>query len=283
MAKKINKKTKTFLAAADAGSSDYGDLKAGEIKAITKSMFVGNIAGGESGGSAGSASATASALDAGIDLNTLVGEGKYYADGSNKSPNKPSGVAAFGLTVVRTAMGWYTQFLVSSNQNTGSIYERTYNGTSWTDWVRLATANDLNGKQNKLKAGSNITISSDSTISAAQKEYYSHSLSMYWTSEDQTKSASINAIVYSSDKTAVKNPSQFPEVFGNNGVVYVTGVYVDTTAKIKTIIEKIQYDNSKNTVLYYPDTSEDMGVLFNTVNATSAFTGLTVSDVVTEL
>lgn len=283
MAKKINKKTKTLLATADAGSSDYGDLKAGEIKAITKSIFVGNIAGGNSGESTGSVSATATALDAGIDLNTLIKEGKYYADGGNKSPNKPSGVAAFGLIVVRTAMGWYTQFLVSSNQNSGSVYERTYNGTTWTDWVRLVTTNDLNSKQNKLKAGSNITISSDNTISAVQKEYYSHSLNIYWISEDQTKSASINAIIYSSNKTVVKNPSQFPEVFGNNGVVYVTGVYIDTAAKIKAIINKIQYDGSKNTILYYYDTSEDMNVLFNTVDATSAFTSLTLSDVVTEL
>ena len=60
--------------------------------------------------------------------------GWYYAGGGNTVSNKPSGVGAFGLWVLRTAIGWYAQELYASNANTNKMFIRTWNGSGWTAW-----------------------------------------------------------------------------------------------------------------------------------------------------
>lgn len=60
--------------------------------------------------------------------------GWYYAAGSNTVSNKPSGVDAFGLWVLRTAIGWYTQELYAANSSTNKMFIRTWNGSGWTAW-----------------------------------------------------------------------------------------------------------------------------------------------------
>lgn len=60
--------------------------------------------------------------------------GWYYAGGGNTVSNKPSGVDAFGLWVLRTAIGWYAQELYASNANTNKMFIRTWNGSGWTAW-----------------------------------------------------------------------------------------------------------------------------------------------------
>ena len=61
--------------------------------------------------------------------------GWYYAGGSNTVTNKPSGVDAFGMWVLRTAGGYYTQELYGSNNNLNKCYMRTWTSSSWTAWV----------------------------------------------------------------------------------------------------------------------------------------------------
>lgn len=61
--------------------------------------------------------------------------GWYYAGGSNTVTNKPSGVDAFGMWVLRTASGYYTQELYGSNNNLNKCYMRTWTSSSWTAWV----------------------------------------------------------------------------------------------------------------------------------------------------
>ena len=61
--------------------------------------------------------------------------GYYYAGGSNTVTNKPSGVDAFGLWVLRTASGYFTQELYGSNNNLNKCYMRTWTSNAWTSWV----------------------------------------------------------------------------------------------------------------------------------------------------
>lgn len=68
------------------------------------------------------------------DLNNYQGEdyiGFYYAIGSNTVQNKPGNEDSFGMQVIRTAGGYYQQYLID---NAGKIYQRIYNGTEWSEW-----------------------------------------------------------------------------------------------------------------------------------------------------
>ena len=60
--------------------------------------------------------------------------GYYYAGGGNSVSNKPSGVDAFGLWVLRVATGFYQQELHTANTNVNKVYIRTWTSSSWTGW-----------------------------------------------------------------------------------------------------------------------------------------------------
>ena len=79
------------------------------------------------------------------DYKTTDHVGFYYGAGGNSVTNKPSGVDAFSLTIVRSGSGVVTQILTSSN----TVYIRYYSTTSdWTAWEKLADSADLAGKAN---------------------------------------------------------------------------------------------------------------------------------------
>ena len=61
--------------------------------------------------------------------------GWYFAAGGNTVTNKPDGVDAFGMWVLRTAGGYYAQELYPANSKTNTLFIRTYAGTTWTAWV----------------------------------------------------------------------------------------------------------------------------------------------------
>lgn len=72
------------------------------------------------------------------DLNNYNTEalcGWYFAGGGNTVSNKPSGVDAFGMWVLRTASGYYAQELYSANANTNKLFIRTWTSEAWTSWV----------------------------------------------------------------------------------------------------------------------------------------------------
>lgn len=89
------------------------------------------------------------------DLNTIKTVGFYYAGGSNTVTNKPSNVDTFGLVVVQSAGGWYTQILYASNIIQKS-YRRWFNGSSWTSWVeeKITDTNTWRGIQDNLTSTS---------------------------------------------------------------------------------------------------------------------------------
>ena len=79
------------------------------------------------------------------DLNSYTYSGTYYAQGGNKVTNKPSGIDAFGLSIVRTASGYVTQTLYPANSatNIDVPYIRTYQAGTWTAWSQFLTTKKL--------------------------------------------------------------------------------------------------------------------------------------------
>lgn len=79
------------------------------------------------------------------DLHTLYGEdkvGNYYALGSNNITNKPSGVDAFSLSIIRSASGYYTHILIASNVKTNTIFIETYKSGSWSEWIEIGNTDN---------------------------------------------------------------------------------------------------------------------------------------------
>lgn len=78
-------------------------------------------------------------------LNSYTDSGIYYAQGGNKVTNKPSGIDAFGLSIVRTASGYVTQTLYPANSaaDIDVPYIRTYQAGTWTTWSQFLTTRKL--------------------------------------------------------------------------------------------------------------------------------------------
>lgn len=82
------------------------------------------------------------------DLDDYLDEGRwYYADGSNTTTNKPSGVDAYELYVGRNASGYRYQKLITSD---GLIWFRYHDSSAWKTWVRWYT--DMNTDQKVLQS-----------------------------------------------------------------------------------------------------------------------------------
>ena len=99
------------------------------------------------------------------DLNTLNSSadiGWYHVGGGNSCAHKPTGVDAFGLEVGRSAGGWFYQVLTSSNASTsrGRRFMRTYSGTAWDGWTKVAITSDIptvnNGTLTIQKNGTDV-------------------------------------------------------------------------------------------------------------------------------
>lgn len=81
------------------------------------------------------------------DLNTLYGDSKlgyYFGGGGNSCGNKPEGVSAFGLFVVKTASGNYSQLMFAGKNNYYDLMKRDYISGSWGEWSYVPDRNKLN-------------------------------------------------------------------------------------------------------------------------------------------
>ena len=87
------------------------------------------------------------------DLNTIKGSNYYnkffYAVDGETTTNKPSGVDAYGLIVLRSAGGHTTQLLTSTNLNTG-LYWRGGADDNLGSWKKLAFITDNVASATKL-------------------------------------------------------------------------------------------------------------------------------------
>lgn len=71
--------------------------------------------------------------------NTEAQCGYYYAGGGNTVSGKPSGVEYFGMWMMQTASGVFTQILYD---NSGKIWTRSYSNSSWSTWTALVRTTD---------------------------------------------------------------------------------------------------------------------------------------------
>lgn len=81
------------------------------------------------------------------DLNIMTHAGYiglFNASGANTVKNKPGGVDAFGMFVIKSASAWFTQLLYSTNVNPG-WYSRHYNASTmqWTAWSHVWTSENF--------------------------------------------------------------------------------------------------------------------------------------------
>lgn len=95
-----------------------------------------NYAGAASaGGAATSANKVNETQLANVDLNDYRDPGTFYfGGGGNGCTNKPSGVDAFGMLVMRSALGFFTQILYGLND---SLWVRQGDVTNWNGWARV--------------------------------------------------------------------------------------------------------------------------------------------------
>lgn len=71
--------------------------------------------------------------------------GYYYAGGGNTVSNKPSGVEYFGMWMMHTSLGVFTQILYD---NSGKIWTRSYStaNSAWSTWTALVRTTDTIAK-----------------------------------------------------------------------------------------------------------------------------------------
>lgn len=137
---------KTINNVSNASTADYAKVSnkigTGTVGSSTKPVYIN--AGTPTAISSIPSTFVAAQQINGVNLDTLRTPGIYWAGGGNTNTNKPIGIDAFGLEVLQSAGGWYTQICYASN-NQEKQFVRYYDaGTKvWKDWVEQ---NRLNTK-----------------------------------------------------------------------------------------------------------------------------------------
>lgn len=96
--------------------------------------------------------------------NTLQQCGWYYAGGGNTVTSKPSGVDHFGMFVMQTASGAFTQILYD---NSNKIWTRSYSDSSWSSWTALVRTTDTIAKADSATNATNATNATKATQDSA--------------------------------------------------------------------------------------------------------------------
>ena len=92
--------------------------------------------------------------------------GYYYAGGGNTVSNKPSGVQYFGMWMMHTASGVFTQILYD---NSGKIWTRSYStaNSEWSTWTALVRTTDTIAKAASATNATNATNATKATQDSA--------------------------------------------------------------------------------------------------------------------
>lgn len=94
------------------------------------------------------------------DYNAVSDCGYYYSGGGNSVLNTPSGIASFGMVVLRSARGVVQQLLygqTSNDDNNPHLFIRRYYNT-WTSWDEIILKSDLTWNNISGKPGSFYTL-----------------------------------------------------------------------------------------------------------------------------
>lgn len=137
---------KTINNVSNASTADYAKVSnkigTGTIGSSTKPVYIN--AGTPTAVSSIPSTFVAASQINGINLDTLRTPGMYWAGGGNTNTNKPTGIDAFGLEVLQSAAGWYTQICYASDDQEKQFVRYYDAGTKvWKDWVEQ---NRLNTK-----------------------------------------------------------------------------------------------------------------------------------------
>lgn len=137
---------KTINNVSNASTADYAKVSnkigTGTIGSSTKPVYIN--AGTPTAVSSIPSTFVAASQINGINLDTLRTPGMYWAGGGNTNTNKPTGINAFGLEVLQSAAGWYTQICYASDDQEKQFVRYYDAGTKvWKDWVEQ---NRLNTK-----------------------------------------------------------------------------------------------------------------------------------------
>lgn len=137
---------KTINNVSNASTADYAKVSnkigIGTVGSSTKPVYIN--AGTPTAVSSIPSTFVAVQQINGINLDTLRTPGMYWAGGGNTNTNKPTGIDAFGLEVLQSAAGWYTQICYASDDQEKQFVRYYDAGTKvWKDWVEQ---NRLNTK-----------------------------------------------------------------------------------------------------------------------------------------
>lgn len=137
---------KTINNVSNASTADYAKVSnkigTGTVGSSTKPVYIN--AGTPTAISSIPSTFVAAQQINGINLDTLRTPGMYWAGGGNTNTNKPTGIDAFGLEVLQSAAGWYTQICYASDDQEKQFVRYYDAGTKvWKDWVEQ---NRLNTK-----------------------------------------------------------------------------------------------------------------------------------------
>ena len=137
---------KTINNVSNASTADYakvsGKVGTGTVGSSTKPVYIN--AGTPTAISSIPSTFVAAQQINGVNLDTLRTPGMYWAGGGNTNTSKPTGIDAFGLEVLQSAAGWYTQICYASDDQEKQFVRYYDAGTKvWKDWVEQ---NRLNTK-----------------------------------------------------------------------------------------------------------------------------------------
>lgn len=137
---------KTVNNVSNASTADYSKVSAkvgtATVGSATKPVYI-NAGTPTAVSSIPSTFVSAQQIN-GVNLDTLRTPGTYWASGGNSNTNKPAGIDAFGLEVIQSASGWYTQICYASNDQEKQFVRYYNSGTStWGAWIEQ---NRLNTK-----------------------------------------------------------------------------------------------------------------------------------------
>ena len=137
---------KTINNVSNASTANYAKVSnkigTGTVGSSTKPVYIN--AGTPTAVSSIPSTFVAASQINGINLDTLRTPGMYWAGGGNTNTNKPTGIDAFGLEVLQSAAGWYTQICYASDDQEKQFVRYYDAGTKvWKDWIEQ---NRLNTK-----------------------------------------------------------------------------------------------------------------------------------------
>lgn len=172
------------------------------------------------------------------DLDALSDAGYYYAQGGNNCANRPSGVDAFGLIVLRSASGAYAQILISANNNNSKTYARTnYPAGTWSAWHAWTWDEELKavaktGSYNDLTNKPTIPTVNNATVTITQN---GASKGAFTLNQSNSETIALTDTVYTHPAGSAANKGVGLYKISTDGASHVKSVTAVTKADITAL------------------------------------------------